>query len=707
MWRVKGGSWDILLGLSSLHSTRGLPHAVLPQQAEDVSPAPCRPAHGPLLLAPRSRGSSGARRVPPGRGMEPRGRGAQPGLSQSRHGPGRAAARAGRKGGREEEEEALCGRKRGCCSWPAAPRQRGAPRRAEHPLGARSGPGGGGSPGTRSPVPSRGLGQRPRPPPGSAAEGKAGREGREGLGSRRPLPSRPVPSPPFPSRSLPSPPRADKGSGPEAVPAVPGPPAPPGGSLPLPRSAPPPVPGPTGAPLRYPQPSQTRPGVPAAARVGAEPGPAAQRLPVLSPPRKRSAGAVGAGPVRAAWTPRGRVPPVPRHSLWTEPAGPREPPRPGAAPSRRGGLAVAGSARPGPPGAAPRRSSGRRRSDGGRRRRLRGGQGRRRLRPGPLRAAAAGPGADRQRGESGPGGGTARNGPDQHGTAFPFPSPSFPGPCPPPLPSPPLSPLTGGYTNRPNSGELFCIFNHNEDACRYGIGIGVLAFLACIFFFVVDVYFPQISNATDRKYLVLADLGFSGTGAPGQGRASRNGRPRPVTWPPLGAWQRELLLARCLQATRCQPELLCGAGAGGQAGSSRAVLPAAGDPRGAGGRSPCHSRRLPPAGLWTFLWFVGFCFLTNQWAWTQAQDVLIGADSARAVITFSFFSIFSWGLLIAFAYKRYKMGVEDFAHSYVDPTPEVSTPYSSYPNISHDSYQQPPFTQTAEATEGYQPPPVY
>lgn len=53
------------------------------------------------------------------------------------------------------------------------------------------------------------------------------------------------------------------------------------------------------------------------------------------------------------------------------------------------------------------------------------------------------------------------------------------------------------------------------------------------------------------------------------------------------------------------------------------------------------------------------------------------------------------------------MGVEDFAHSYVDPTPEVPTPYSSYPNISHDSYQQPPFTHTAEAPEGYQPPPVY
>ncbi|NXP76283.1 SNG2 protein, partial [Ramphastos sulfuratus] len=113
-----------------------------------------------------------------------------------------------------------------------------------------------------------------------------------------------------------------------------------------------------------------------------------------------------------------------------------------------------------------------------------------------------------------------------------------------------------GYTNVSTSSQLFCIFNRNEDACRYGIGIGVLAFLACIFFFMVDIYFPQISNTTDRKYLVLADLGFS--------------------------------------------------------------------------------------GLWTFLWFVGFCFLTNQWSSTKAEDVRIGADSARAAITFSFFSIFSW-----------------------------------------------------------------
>ncbi|KYO43836.1 transmembrane channel-like protein 8 [Alligator mississippiensis] len=113
-----------------------------------------------------------------------------------------------------------------------------------------------------------------------------------------------------------------------------------------------------------------------------------------------------------------------------------------------------------------------------------------------------------------------------------------------------------GYTNKPRSSELFCVFNHNQDACRYGVGIGVLGFLACVFFLLVDFYFPQISNVTDRKYLVLADLAFS--------------------------------------------------------------------------------------GIWTFLWFVGFCFLTNQWAWTKPTDVLVGSDSARAAIVFSFFSVFSW-----------------------------------------------------------------
>nr|AAH04829.1 Syngr2 protein [Mus musculus] len=178
-----------------------------------------------------------------------------------------------------------------------------------------------------------------------------------------------------------------------------------------------------------------------------------------------------------------------------------------------------------------------------------------------------------------------------------------------------------GYTNIHTSDQLYCVFNQNEDACRYGSAIGVLAFLASAFFLVVDAFFSQISNATDRKYLVIGDLLFS--------------------------------------------------------------------------------------ALWTFLWFVGFCFLTNQWAATKPQDVRVGADSARAAITFSFFSIFSWGVLASLAYQRYKAGVDAFIQNYVDPTPDPNTAYASYPSASVENYQQPPFTQNVETIEGYQPPPVY
>ncbi|XP_069764747.1 synaptogyrin-1-like isoform X2 [Narcine bancroftii] len=54
------------------------------------------------------------------------------------------------------------------------------------------------------------------------------------------------------------------------------------------------------------------------------------------------------------------------------------------------------------------------------------------------------------------------------------------------------------------------------------------------------------------------------------------------------------------------------------------------------------------SACWSFLWFVGFCFLTNQWQVTNLVEdnpLKEGADAARAAITFSFFSIFTWMLL--------------------------------------------------------------
>ncbi|MBN3313454.1 SNG2 protein, partial [Atractosteus spatula] len=181
--------------------------------------------------------------------------------------------------------------------------------------------------------------------------------------------------------------------------------------------------------------------------------------------------------------------------------------------------------------------------------------------------------------------------------------------------------ITGeGYVNTAHDKETSCMFNENDSACHYGVGVGVLAFLGCVAFFILDAYFPQISNANDRKYIVMADLAFS--------------------------------------------------------------------------------------GVWTLLWFVGFCFLTNQWSQTTEKEHLVG-DAARASITFSFFSIFTWGLLSYLALKRYRQGVDDFSQNYTDPSSDHTTPYPPYPTAS-DSYQQSPFDSNPQpAAEGAYQPPVY
>lgn len=75
---------------------------------------------------------------------------------------------------------------------------------------------------------------------------------------------------------------------------------------------------------------------------------------------------------------------------------------------------------------------------------------------------------------------------------------------------------TEGYVNPPESAQAKCIFNQNDSACHYAVSIGVLGFLACMAFLLLDVYIPFTSNAAERKYAVLADLGFSGTSVSGK-----------------------------------------------------------------------------------------------------------------------------------------------------------------------------------------------
>ncbi|TRY87431.1 hypothetical protein DNTS_017190 [Danionella cerebrum] len=178
--------------------------------------------------------------------------------------------------------------------------------------------------------------------------------------------------------------------------------------------------------------------------------------------------------------------------------------------------------------------------------------------------------------------------------------------------------INEGYSNTHEGSDTKCIFNSNDSACNYAVGIGILAFLASVAFIVLDAYFQQISNAKDRKYIVLADLVFS--------------------------------------------------------------------------------------GVWTFLWFVCFCVLANQWGKTEAEKMLVPADAARAVVAFSFFSTATWGLLTLLAFRRYRQGMGEVGLGYNDPTNGLTSPYPSVFSGVPDGYQQSPFSSGTAGEGGYQPP---
>ncbi|XP_033109187.1 synaptogyrin-2-like [Anneissia japonica] len=59
------------------------------------------------------------------------------------------------------------------------------------------------------------------------------------------------------------------------------------------------------------------------------------------------------------------------------------------------------------------------------------------------------------------------------------------------------------------SSEKQCMYNNNHGACGYGMFVGIMAFLACGIFLVIDAVFDNLSNVMNRKYAVIADLCFS------------------------------------------------------------------------------------------------------------------------------------------------------------------------------------------------------
>ncbi|XP_026020679.1 synaptogyrin-2-like [Astatotilapia calliptera] len=126
-----------------------------------------------------------------------------------------------------------------------------------------------------------------------------------------------------------------------------------------------------------------------------------------------------------------------------------------------------------------------------------------------------------------------------------------------------------GYYSPTSKTNGTCMFNNNECACSYAVGVGVLAFVACVVFPILDVIISKISSATAKERIVKGDLAFS--------------------------------------------------------------------------------------AAMTFLWFICFCVLLNQWTRTNSEYVM--ADAARAAVAFSFFSIITWAVLAYVAYGRYNVNL--------------------------------------------------
>ncbi|XP_069489857.1 synaptogyrin-4 [Ambystoma mexicanum] len=100
--------------------------------------------------------------------------------------------------------------------------------------------------------------------------------------------------------------------------------------------------------------------------------------------------------------------------------------------------------------------------------------------------------------------------------------------------------------------------------------------------------------------------------------------------------------------------------------------------------------------IWSILWFVGFCFLANQWALTNSNSYPMGGDSARASIAFSFFSILCWIVLVYLTGSRLRStpsrGYSRSLDEGIEPnlgklTPTSSVEFHSTPTGMTASYQ--------------------
>ena len=55
-----------------------------------------------------------------------------------------------------------------------------------------------------------------------------------------------------------------------------------------------------------------------------------------------------------------------------------------------------------------------------------------------------------------------------------------------------------------------CLYNNDINACNFGTGIGVIAFLGSAALLATDYMFNNISSIKVRRRAVIADMAFSG-----------------------------------------------------------------------------------------------------------------------------------------------------------------------------------------------------
>jgi hypothetical protein len=117
------------------------------------------------------------------------------------------------------------------------------------------------------------------------------------------------------------------------------------------------------------------------------------------------------------------------------------------------------------------------------------------------------------------------------------------------------------------------------------------------------------------------------------------------------------------------------------------------------------------SGFWAALWFLGFCYMANEWRKTSDDlENRAEAGNVRLALIFSFLSILSWAMICLLNFLRYRQGVSTiFSSSYDEHEPNFeyegihannahSDDYpnqnSNYSNINNNNYNNGGYQQS-------------